>query len=136
MSNKTIEINPALFNLGGSIKNKTRKNSVPKNIKPIISPNILKNKLLKRIKEHKNKETKNTNDIREEFSNTNDNNITNVNINNSNDKTEQSDDILKYSDEFNDSINYLQSLTKQKKLNDEKLLYQRNREKKRQELQN
>jgi len=130
MSNKTIDINPALFNLGGSIKNKTRKNSVPKNIKPIISPNILKNKLLKRIKEHKNKENKNTNDIKEEFSN-----ITNVNINNSNDKTEQSDDILKYSDEFNDSINYLQSLTKEKKLNDEKLLYERNREKKRQELQ-
>jgi hypothetical protein len=141
MSNKTIDINPALFNLGGSSKNKTRKNMATKNIKPIISPNILKNKLLKRIKEHKNKENKNTNDIKEGLCG-GDNNITNISSNNyndkydKNDKGEQPDNMLKYSDEFNESINYLQSLSKQKKLNDEKLLYERNREKKRQELQN
>ena len=56
MSNKTIEINPSLFTVGGlSNKNRSRKNK-PK-IAPLISPNVLKNKLLKRIKEHKNKET-------------------------------------------------------------------------------
>ena len=56
MSNKTIEINPSLFNVCGlSKKNKSKKNR-PTTI-PLISPNVLKNKLLKRIKEHKNRET-------------------------------------------------------------------------------
>ena len=128
MSNKTIDINPALFSIGGSNKNKTKKNKTLKNITPIISPNILKNKLLKRIKEHKNKEIKEDNKVdnkKESLTN-------NLSINVSNDKN----DIMKYSDEFNDSINYLQSLSKQKKINDEKILYEKKREKKRQELQN
>jgi len=47
---------------------------------------------------------------------------------------EKNDDILKYSDEFNDSISYLQSLSKQKKINDEKLLYEKQKEKRREEL--
>jgi hypothetical protein len=130
MSNKTIDINPALFSIGGSNKNKnkTKKNKTLKNLTPIISPNILKNKLLKRIKEHKNKEIKNV--VNDDIKNSNiDNNKETL----TNDKT---NDIIKYSDEFNDSINYLQSLSKQKKINDEKLLYEKNREKKRQELQN
>ena len=56
---KTIQINPDLFNIHS---NKTRKNrggeskSSTSLVKPIISPNILKNKLLKRIKVHKRKE--------------------------------------------------------------------------------
>ena len=47
MSNKTISINPSLFSIGG---NKTKKNKEKKqknSIKPLISPNVLKNKLLK-----------------------------------------------------------------------------------------
>ena len=102
MSNKTISINPSLFSVGGSGKNKTKKNKSPKNITPIISPNILKNKLLKRIKEHKNRENK---PLPEEK-----NDLPNYNTNNSSASSNSNEDIIKYSDEFNDSINYLQSL--------------------------
>lgn len=109
---KTIQINPDLFNIHS---NKTRKNrggeskSSTSLVKPIISPNILKNKLLKRIKEHKRKE--------------NDPTLEKPKIESSSNN---------YSDEFNDSIEYLQSLSKQKKIQDEKELY----EKKRESLQN
>ena len=59
---KTIQINPELFKLAG---NKTKKNRETKEfiLKPIVSPNNLKNKLLKRIKEHKINELKNNNEI-------------------------------------------------------------------------
>ena len=111
MSNKKIEFNPSLFSLNGG--SKTRKNRVKpvKPIAPIISPNILKNKLLKRIKEHKNREyTTSTND-------SNNNNKTSVNINNTQNNSHTNtqnnvqqdssfnNDIAKYSDDFNDSIN-------------------------------
>ena len=109
---KTIQINPDLFNIHS---NKTRKNrggeskSSTSLVKPIISPNILKNKLLKRIKEHKRKENEP-----------------------SLEKPKIAADLNQYTDEFNDSIEYLQSLSKQKKIQDEKELY----EKKRESLQN
>ena len=99
---KKIEINPALFNMGG----KTRKNREKKEkpvIAPIISPNIIKNKLLKRIKEHKSKEIKD------------------LEVSNKNYKTESQNfsspklvDINSYSNEFNESIEYLNSLSKEK----------------------
>lgn len=109
---KTIQINPDLFKISS---NKTRKNrgaeskSSSSLVKPIISPNILKNKLLKRIKEHKRKE--------------NDTSL---------EKPKIAADLNQYTDEFNDSIEYLQSLSKQKKLQNEKESY----EKKREEIQN
>jgi hypothetical protein len=99
---KTIDINPALFRTSGS-GSKTKKNkettSKPKN--PLISPNILKNKLLKRIKQHKLRE----------------NNPTNTNKNNSNTTSVSS---TSYTDEFAESLDYLQNLTKQKQMTDQK----------------
>ena len=102
--NKTICINPSLFSIGGSPrtkKNRDRKNH-PKNI-PLISPNVLKNKLLKRIKEHKSKEIKD------------------LEVNNKNYKKEAQSfsspklvDINSYSNEFNESIEYLNSLSREK----------------------
>jgi hypothetical protein len=92
---KTIQINPELFKMSG---NKTRKVREKKElvIAPIVSPNNLKNKLLKRIKEHKNSEISGQP--------------------RSNDKkTETSTPNITYSDEFHDALNYLSDLSKNKK---------------------
>ena len=104
MSSKTIEINPSLFSVGGlSKKNRPKKN---KSISaPLISPNILKNKLLKRIKEHKNKETENLDNNNKKPSTSETGGSLNSSVTN----------INSYTDEFNDSIEYLQTLSKQKK---------------------
>lgn len=107
MSNKTISINTSYFNMGGA---KTRKNKEKKekpNIKPLINPNALKNKFLKRIKEHKQRETQNIS---------------------STDNSTNSKEVQQFSDEFSDSINYLQTLSKQKKINDEKTNYEKQKQ--------
>jgi len=128
MSNKTISINPSLFNVG---KNKTKKNKETKeklNIKPLISPNILKNKLLKRIKEHKNKENENKEKENENKENKKDNS--------SSYKTTDSDiDFKNYSDEFNESINYLQTLSKQRKIKEDKEKYELNKIKRHEDIE-
>jgi len=123
MTNKTISINPNLFNLGGSKTKKNREKKQKPNITPLISPNVLKNKLLKRIKEHKNRETENLVNNKKNL-----NNETNV-IDN------KKDEITTFSDEFSDSINYLQTLSKQKKINDEKNNYEKNKLKRKEELE-
>ena len=53
LTKKIIEFNPAFLGAGGS--SKTKKNRASK-VAPLISPNVLRNRLLKRIKEHKKKE--------------------------------------------------------------------------------
>jgi len=123
MSNKRIEINPALFSMNGANKTKKKREKITKQTgTPLISPNVLKNKLLKRIKEHKNRESnivsKNVANNTSDFKNNETKNDHANNINNN------ENDIFKYSDEFNDSISYLQSLSKEKKINDEKTLYE------------
>ena len=108
MSNKTISINPSLFNIG---KTKKKKEKIKTSITPLISPNVLKTKLLKRIKEHKQQETQmidNKKQLLEDVNN----------------KTES------FTDEFSNSINYLQTLSNQK-INDEK---QRQKQKRIQEI--
>jgi hypothetical protein len=96
MSSKKINIDPKLFNMGGS--NKTRSNrSVPTKIHT-ISPNVLKNKLLDRIKKHKSKEIESS-----------------ITASKSDDKPKLVDssllDVDKYNNEFDDSMSFLQTLS-------------------------
>ena len=125
MSNKTISINPSLFSMGGSKTKKNREKKTKPTIVPLISPNVLKNKLLKRIKEHKQRETENLENNKRKLL-----------------PPEESikNDIVKhelssFSDEFSDSINYLQTLSKQKKVNDEKANYERQKQMRKEQLE-
>jgi len=92
---KTIQINPELFKMSGS--NRTRKVREKKElpISPVITPNNLKNKLLKRIKEHKSADLKPKSSILSVDTET----------------TGESS----YSDEFMGAMNYLSDLSKKKK---------------------
>lgn len=94
--NKTIKINPSLFVNTKSTKTQKKREKIP-NVKNLISPNNLKNKLLERIKEHKQKEIDKENDIK---------------------KTSNNDDlnIEKYTNEFNNSLEYLTNLSKKNKI--------------------
>ena len=125
MSNKTISINPSLFTTNSSKTKKNREKKQKSTITPLISPNLLKNKLLKRIKEHKQRETENL-----------ENNKKNLLTPNDSLKNNKIDvQLSSFSDEFSDSINYLQTLSRQKKINDEKYNYERQKQKKREELE-
>ena len=125
MTNKTISINPILFTPGGSKTKKNRDKNQKPNLTQLISPNVLKSKLLKRIKEHKQRETENLVNNKKTLSKETGNNTTNL----------QKNEIQTFSDEFSDSINYLQTLSKQKKINDEKNNYERQKQKRREELE-
>jgi len=122
MTNKTISINPALFSVGGMSKTKNNREKRKSTGIPLISPNVLKNKLLKRIKEHKKKET----------SHLDNNKKSNIEIN-SNIKTNNNTS-SNFNDEFNESINYLQTLSKQKKINDDKINLDKLKQKRKEEL--
>lgn len=125
MSNKTISINPSLFSINSSKTKKNREKKQKPTVTPLISPNLLKNKLLKRIKEHKQRETENLENNKKKLLAPNDSL--------KNDKIDIQ--LSSFSDEFSDSINYLQTLSKQKKINDEKYNYERQKQKKREELE-
>ena len=97
---KTIQINPELFRMSGSKKTKRNTSNTDLNIKPTISSTNLKNKLLNRIKEHRQQEFLNTNNkpknkdlsLKTTVSNTN-------------------------NDEFQSAINYLSDITRKQHIN-------------------
>jgi len=124
MSNKTISINPSLFSLNGAKTKKNREKKTKTTAVPIISPNVLKNKLLKRIKEHKQRETQDLDNNRKKLVPK----IEDV-------KSVKNNETNNFSDEFSDSINYLQTLSKQKRINDEKKNYEIQKQKEREELE-
>jgi hypothetical protein len=128
MSNKTISINPSLFSVASSKTKKNREKNKKPIITPIISPNVLKNKLLKRIKEHKQRETENLDNNKKKLPTFKEDAITNNTI-------LGGKDAPSYSDEFSDSINYLQTLSKQKKVNEEKINYDIQKQKRKEELE-
>ena len=125
MSNKTISINPSLFSTGGSKTKKNREKKTTNSVVPLISPNVLKNKLLKRIKEHKQRETENLE--------LNKKNLSTLELSIKNDIVKP--ELSSFSDEFSDSINYLQTLSKQKKVNDEKVNYDRQKLNRKEQLE-
>jgi hypothetical protein len=122
MSKKTIDINPDLFSIGKTRKKRDKKQK--STIVPLISPNVLKNKLLKRIKEHKQKETEGLENNRKKLSDTSRSNSISTNNNSANASVSVNNSLVdldeEYTNEFNDSINYLQTLSKQKKENEQK----------------
>ena len=107
MSTKTISVNPSLFSVGGLKTKKNRDKTQKPVVTPLISPNVLKNKLLKRIKEHKQRETENLDSNIKKTKSLE--NIVDFTKKNSN------PDIASFSNEFSDSLNYLQTLTEDNK---------------------
>jgi hypothetical protein len=96
---KTIQINPELFRMSGGKSRKVReKKEHP--IAPIISPNNLKTKLLKRIKDHKTREF---NELKHNSSPKANPGVIGEKIVNA------------YTDEFHSAINYLSDLSKKQR---------------------
>ena len=121
MTNKTISINPSLFISSFKKTKKKDRKQISNKINTLISPNVLKNKLLKRIKEHKQKETENLENNKIKIKN---------NITDDKEKITSS-----FSDEFNDSLNYLQTLAVEKKIKEDKINNERKKELRQQELE-
>ena len=105
---KTIKINPELFKISGS-KSKTKTEKKLPSQPLLINSNSLKKQFLSRIKEHKTRETQ-LHDITAS--------AVTIPINNNNTIDESPD-------EFYESINYLNSLSKKHKYDDDKLKYEK-----------
>lgn len=111
LNKKTIQINPELFKISGG---KSRKNREKKELtlNSNVTPNNLKNKLLKRIKEHKTSGVVNNTNIKPKP-------VSNKQIKQNN-SSNTNDTSSNYSDEFYGALNYLSDLSKQKKVNEAK----------------
>jgi hypothetical protein len=112
---KTIKINPDLFKI--SNQNKTKREKKEKLIKQplIINPNSLKKHFLNRIKEHKAKESTE----KENY---------NKKLPEKSEKKNLDNDIHAFTEEFNDSINYLSSLSNRQKQNSDKEAFLKKRD--------
>ena len=145
---KQISINPDLFSIGKTRKKREKKQKPDK--VPLISPYVLKNKLLKRIKEHKIKETEGLDNNKKKLHNTNTSGSSSTSGRNSTSGSSSTSgststgvsaskpnlvDLSDYTDEFNDSINYLQTLSKQKKEIDEKANVEKNKQRMKDDLE-
>jgi hypothetical protein len=115
---KTIQINPELFKISGF--SKTRKNKEKKQLQltPIISPSNLKSKWLKKIKDHKTRET-NTHNINNGLTNKSPTNKSPINKSPTNNNST-------FSDEFYGAMDYFSDLTKKQKRETEKDKYRSN----------
>lgn len=109
-SKKTIKINPELFNFSGGAKTQKVRDRKQKQVKAqLVNPNAIKKQLLNRIKEHKNNENAAAHKPSSSVA----------------DKNKKQEDIGAFTDEFMDSINYLSSLSKERKELDSKENYER-----------
>jgi hypothetical protein len=109
-SKKTIKINPELFNFSGGAKTQKNRERKQRQVKAqLVNPNAIKKQVLSRIKEHKN----------------NENAAAHKQSAAATDKNKKPEDIGSFTDEFMDSINYLSSLSKERKELDSKENYER-----------
>jgi hypothetical protein len=113
MATKTLNVNSEYFSLGGKKQTKKNRSSTPKmDLKPIISANSLKHKLLNRIKEHKNKEIKSLEkeekETKENKGSIQTNSTSSIHTNSS---------PMSISNEFEESLNYLKGLSESRKKN-------------------
>ena len=111
LNKKTIQINPELFKISGG---KSRKNREKKELTlhSNVTPNNLKNKLLKRIKEHKTSSVVNNPNIKPKP-------VSNKQIKQP--KSSISNETSSnYTDEFYGALNYLSDLSKKQKVNEAK----------------
>ena len=108
MATKTLNVNSEYFSLGGKKQTKKNRSSTPKmDLKPIISANSLKHKLLNRIKEHKNKEIKSLEKEEKETKENKGSTPTNS----------TSSSPMSISNEFEESLSYLKGLSESRKKN-------------------
>ena len=113
---KSIQINPDLFRLG----NKTRKTTNRPMPKPLINPNVLKNKLLTRIKEHKNAEHNRTEiSVKNNFRKSRGGNRNNINSNSINVNTNELKDSMEYFSELDKIDNQKYAIHNQNKMRNE-----------------
>jgi hypothetical protein len=111
LNKKTIQINPELFKISGGKSRKNREKKVL-TLNSNVTPNNLKNKLLKRIKEHKTSGVVNNTNIKPKP-------VSNKQIKQNN-SSNTNDTSSNYTDEFYGALNYLSDLSKQKKINEAK----------------
>ena len=93
MIKKTIKINPELFKLSGGKKKTKKKKIKPKLLSSSIKPNRLKKQLIERVKAHHKRKQNELNSEKKEK------------------------DLEKFTNDFNESMNYLNSIKNNEKKN-------------------